>query len=954
MAAARAMTATPPASSPPPARTVPRRPRARVPRCLRASVPQFSLLLAVGLLAGCRSIGSGRVSAWVAHETRDVGPDTVAADTLPEFQNGQVRLLAARNETVAFQLVLHTDRPPAGPFDVIIDDLQGPGGTLAARSAIRLYRVHYTRVDRYRAWYPQRTGRSTTPRLVPDALVPWDAPRGGGPLRLTTRRNEIVWVDLHVPSDLAPGRYGGTLRVVAARGGREVLTRSIQLEVTDVRLPDAPALPVVCRVDPRDLLAIQLGWPRSSAPETRVVPGAPGDQAARELIDETMRLLHENRTNPVLWACFPKYRPLSRRELEIDWRDYDALVAPYLDGSAFDDGVGLTHWIIPASLEYPSAALNGGLGSPRYAALLANYLELCRRHFAERGWLERAILRPLPPQALDAAAVLATERVGAILQAAELDLPLMAHLPAGSLAPLGWHEAPAIDLSRVDLWCPPADWLDPSVIGQQINLGRRAWFVPAWPPYSGTLAPMAPAGDARVLPWQAFRYGLGGIWIEHATEPLERTAASAALIRSGRSLGYPGPVPTVRLKRLRRGIQDYDLLHLLAQAGRPLLARRAAEQIVRRAFTDACAENILDTRPTAWPADPAGYHLARLALLSELSQEYVSPTLQRDYWSLLAAHASRISAQVAGTRLIDPEHARVMVAVDNDTSSPVSGRWELPQPPEGWTLETAEPLTVAPGQRAYRTLPLTLAALTQNADGIQPFELVFEADRAGSFAARGRLAVVGCPPADKPITIDGDLSDWLIAAGNSAGDFRLVRGGSASADRPALGTQAFFCMDHERLYAAIRCALAPGEKPLWRPDNIVPVDGAVPWGQDVVELLIDPENAPAGTAANLYMIQIKPSGLPVTRRGCRTEPPLGPSEPWQPALRVAVDVTAEAWIIELSLPIRDLGPAAQHNRVWGLNITRLDARRGQYSSWSATRGYAYAPHRLGNLVLLRP
>jgi len=71
-------------------------------------------------------------------------------------------------------------------------------------------------------------------------------------------------------------------------------------------------------------------------------------------------------------------------------------------------------------------------------------------------------------------------------------------------------------------------------------------------------------------------------------------------------------------------------------------------------------------------------------------------------------------------------------------------------------------------------------------------------------------------------------------------------------------------------------------------------------------------------------------------------------------LRVAVDVTAEAWIIELSLPIRDLGPAAQHNRVWGLNITRLDARRGQYSSWSATRGYAYAPHRLGNLVLLRP
>lgn len=169
-----------------------------------------------------------------------------------------------------------------------------------------------------------------------------------------------------------------------------------------------------------------------------------------------------------------------------------------------------------------------------------------------------------------------------------------------------------------------------------------------------------------------------------------------------------------------------------------------------------------------------------------------------------------------------------------------------------------------------------------------------------------------------------------------------------------LPTRAFFCVDRERLYVAVRCRLAEGERPFWRADNRVPLDGAVPWGQDVIEVLIHPRPSFAGTSSDIFALQIKPNGVLVARRGCATNPPIGKSEVWQSGAAVAVRVQPDAWIVELSLPLTALGRSALEHHTWGLNITRLDARRGEYSSWSGARGYCYSPQSLGNLILLRP
>ena len=79
---------------------------------------------------------------------------------------------------------------------------------------------------------------------------------------------------------------------------------------------------------------------------------------------------------------------------------------------------------------------------------------------------------------------------------------------------------------------------------------------------------------------------------------------------------------------------------------------------------------------------------------------------------------------------------------------------------------------------------------------------------------------------------------------------------------------------------------------------------------------------------------------------------MGTSEAWPSGARVAVRVERDAWVVELAVPLDALGPQARHNPLWGFNVTRLDARRGEYSSWSGARGQCYLPQSLGNLIML--
>jgi hypothetical protein len=946
------------------------------------------LLVLLALPCGCQAPSSGPLSVWIVQDLR-----RISAEDLPLPENevysasrGQVRLRAAINETVAFQVGLRTTAPPAGPFSIQITDLFGPGGPIEARTATGIYRVAPVRIEDYRSWYPAHTQRAALPRSFPDVLVPWEAQRGGGPLRLDGLTNEVLWVDLHVPVGTEPGVYSGALRLFdqsvpePAFGERPpAFSAEIRLEVAPVALPGERNLKVICAIDPRDLLEEQLRWPRLKPEETRLIPSSPSHLAPMRLIQATMRLFHEHRTTPNLWASFPKFLLAGERTVEIDWDPYNELVSGWLDGSAFADQVGLAAYPLPVSLDYPDAEQNGGFESPRYARLLAAYALECQQHFERRGWLGRAFVRPIKPQDLTPEAVARVRRAAGILRQAGVTVPLVAHLPAGSLAGLGWHGAPPVDLSDVDVWAPPAAWFEPSAMSRQRSLGRQAWFQPDHPPYSPSLRVESPPGDVCALAWQAFRYGASAIWLERAAEyrggpPLpageRRTAAGEALIASGTPFGYfDRPLPTVRLKRLRRGIQDYELLRLLERSGRQLLAQRTAERIVRRGFTDACLENLLSVDESGWTADPYVLWLARRVMLQELSNTFVPSAVGRDEqvanladWERVLSRAAQIRVRVESMRLTlsgGSLRGNLVATVANDTTQPLRGQWKIEQLPPGWRRLHEGTTLVAAGSRQRTTLPLLLEGLAYSADGTVPFSLEFHTERDGIFSLEARLPFTACPLVVEPPIIDGDLSDWPRGTNNSAADFRLVRGraaspGSRSPEGATLPTRAYFCQDLQNIYVGVYCALRPDEPPRWQSDNRVPIDGAIPWGQDLVEVILSPANAQEGTPADLFLLQVKPSGLLAAYRGCPTSPPLAPVSAWQSGARVAASVTRDAWIAELALPIDSLGSAARRNPLWGVNVTRLDSRRGEYSSWSGARGHCYSPERLGNLMVVRP
>ncbi len=932
--------------------------------------------LLLGLSAtGCVDRATPPLTVWAVGDHEALTHDSPPApeNAVYSASRREIDLVAALNETVAFQLAVRTDRPPAGPFRLDVSDLTGPGGTIAARDAVTIYRTHDVRVETFPSWYPAHTGRPATPTLVPDILVPWLAPEGGGPLRLSEARNEILWVDLRVPLTVAPGVYRGAVSLRSERDGASVFGCALEVEVVPVALPGRRNLPVYCRVDPRDLLREHLRWTvPPTAEATRLLPDAPSHFSAVRIVNETMRTFQAHRATPILWAAFPKFRPTGVRDVELWWDEYDRLVEGWLDGSAFVDRDRLEHWPLPVSIDYPDPARHGGLASPQYARLLGAYLAECQRHFEERGWLDRAFVRMCPPGPITPETTAQLARVSAILQQSEVTRPLVAHLPARSLRGLGWHGAPPIDVPDVGVWAPPAMGFEPEAMQRERTLGRQTWFQPDRPPYSGSLAVGAPLADPWMLPWMAWRYNAGAVWVENAAgrrdegagDPIWPQVAGDSLVYPGETYGRrdEGPVPSMRLKRLRRGLQDYELLRLLEENGERLLAQNLASQVIRWAATDACLENLLTTQEAGWPRRGDLLRQTRLLMLRELTSRFrPSPAAEGrqlaslSEWALIFNQAERVAVRVDGVRLAPARtglRAVVETSVTNATNREINGVWTAPNLPPGWRAAADVAAHVAAGGYRAARFDLDLDGLAYNTEGVYPFDLVLRTEELGAFQRQARLAVAACPRFDDPPRIDGRLDDWRLASSNAAGDFRLVHGRHGDDDRPTLGTRAFFGMDEQHLYVGVRCDLPPGERPLWQADNRVPVDGAIPWGQDVVEILIDPRATAAGRPDDLCCLQIKPSGLLLATRGCRTEPPIATVTPWASGARVAVEIGSAAWMVEVALPWSAFPPTARQAALWGLNVTRLDARRGEYSSWSGAQGHCYSTRSLGNLLII--
>jgi len=147
-----------------------------------------------------------------------------------------VEIFAGRGECESFQLVLRasgTDRIAS----VNIGSLKSENGSSIPASAIAIYREHYVPVNK-----PSPDWRGANRPLgagwYADALILLPSP-ATGPLEVEPGRNQPLWIDVCVPRDSAAGRYAAKL---SANIGTAAFVGEISLRVWDFALPLQPSL----------------------------------------------------------------------------------------------------------------------------------------------------------------------------------------------------------------------------------------------------------------------------------------------------------------------------------------------------------------------------------------------------------------------------------------------------------------------------------------------------------------------------------------------------------------------------------------------------------------------------------------------------------------------------------------------------------------------------------------
>ena len=516
-----------------------------------------SLLLAVLLF--------GPSLTWAAPVVFGESAMVKVQPSMPARADTGVRLIAARNEFVSFQVVVHGADTGASGVTASLPSLSGPD-TIDGTD-VTLYREDFLNITR-----PTHPNTSTGPwpdPLIPDRDEIAGEQRRAFPFGVPPGEARAIWVDVHVPTQAPPGTYRGEVQVTGAGlDGRVPVT----LEVVDVLMPSTPSLATAFRLDWTDVCTAH-GRPYQCGTRAQ----------ALELVQRYSRMALEHRmtlTNPWVWM------PTT------DWREFDAVWGPFIDGTVATrlPGAKLT------TLQY--------IG-PREAASYTTFTN----HFREMGWLDRAFSYTAdePPYGVSFEETL--RRAQEVRRGAP-DLP--------NLITITTQEAEAHNLiPLLDIITPVVNWMDGTAspyLGDQRSRydaflampGRKLWMYQscmshgctgpvstnrpgsAWPSYMVD----ASATRNRAMQWIDFRERVSGelYWeTAHAittgwTDVFRYNGnGDGTLFYAGTPARIGGntdvPVASIRMKQIRLGIQDYEWLKMVSDAGDPTFARDVAMSV---------------------------------------------------------------------------------------------------------------------------------------------------------------------------------------------------------------------------------------------------------------------------------------------------------------------------------------------------------------------------------------
>ncbi|HVU50949.1 MAG TPA: glycoside hydrolase domain-containing protein, partial [Polyangia bacterium] len=520
---------------------------------------RVSMCVGVAVAAGLVPASARAATVWAIDDGERIGQAAVGSalatgEGNPVWRPGApIRLFAMRDEVVAFQIVVEAGAAPLEAVTVDVPPLHGERG-----GAIRVDRFveHFFDVTRpssangtdhcigWDSGSGPPPGRYTG--VVPDALIPVELAPGWSPwpMRVAARTNGVVWVDLTVPRDQPAGLYRA--EVVARAAGRALAALPLELEVLPATMPAWP-------------VRTMLYYGRGELAE-RV-----GDVDAAER--QLWRLLHAHRLAPIHAVASAAD---VRRQL------------PALDGSLYTKAAGYEG---PAAGEgdgIVAVGMYGSLGAPTPAAL-ASVAEAADA-LAAPGLFDKADV------ILYAEDEVCASPLGAAWTAA------LARAPDANArrVRVAWtcDDEPARQPVAVPI--VGAEAYDARAAAAARAAGKDPWIYGGRRPAAGTLMTDVEAVSLRTLGWIAAMAGTRRWFIWATTAWYDRhpsghgpfdpfvTAETyhnqdgdalmgdGVLLYPGRqrdrltnhSLGFPGVLPSIRLKNLRRGVEDAGYLSL--------------------------------------------------------------------------------------------------------------------------------------------------------------------------------------------------------------------------------------------------------------------------------------------------------------------------------------------------------------------------------------------------------
>lgn len=508
----------------------------------------------------------------------------------------KIKLFGSRNELIAFQLIVEAGDGKIKQLSVSLPELRrqngrgviayvppAPDPTNYVGRPIQIFSVNYMNIQTpsHAEWVYQ-PGSPAAPAdptgWKPVQLVPENARvgRGGFPLRVEKGHSQAIWIDIYTNRNLPPGIYKGHVSINADGQGRTI---PVELELFELTLPDQNSINAMVYYE---------------SVQPRLYHG-------RDLDAEYHRFAHRQRIELVHGYEIQTAKSAVGRFTGADFTPPKGYEGP---------GESVGNRIIPRTFYRPGKDFDERQSAWRQSDLWMSFLE---QNFPkaitflyvpdEPGRSEYPYIRQLADN-------------------------VHSNPGPGKTLPIFVTKRYVRELDgAIDIWDTGPQGFDIDRATEERKRGRRYWIYNGGRPAGGAIVIDAPATDARATIWACFKHGidtyfywhgvhwqhnrqkvgdrLQNVWANPITfdnrgqpnKPLDDQGyinGDGVLIYPGEERLHPaedrgiaGPVSTVQLANLRRGLQDHQYLTRARELGLNALVNDVLQAVVPRVFSDA-------------------------------------------------------------------------------------------------------------------------------------------------------------------------------------------------------------------------------------------------------------------------------------------------------------------------------------------------------------------------------